>query len=50
MALKPADLVAGLRGIGDRVFQMFSSQPPAQNRSSLRIEELPPDVESGLPA
>ena len=50
MAMKPADLVAGLRGIGDRVFQMFSSQTPAQNRSSVRIEELPPDVESGLPA
>ena len=41
MSMKPSDLVAGLRGIGDRVFQMFSGPAPRQPRSSVRIEELP---------
>ena len=50
MSLKPADLMAGLRNIGDRVFQMFCGQTPTQNPSSVRIEELPADIDGGLPA
>jgi hypothetical protein len=50
MAMKPADLIGGLRAIGDRVYRMFASHAPTQHRGGVRIEELPPDAEGALPA
>lgn len=52
--LKPSDLVSALRGIGNKVYQMFGGAaeevPPCP--SSVVIEELDEhsDLESGLPA
>jgi hypothetical protein len=50
MAMKPADLLASVRSIGDRVFQMFTGQTQSRHRSSVRIEELPPSGTGALPA
>lgn len=50
MSKKPADFIAGIKSIGDRVYRMFAGQAHSHGASSVRIEELPPDVEGGLPA
>jgi hypothetical protein len=50
MNMQPPDLIAGLKNIGHRVYQMFAGQAQPQGASSVRIEELPPDLEAGLPA
>ncbi|GLU31307.1 hypothetical protein WKR88_15245 [Trinickia caryophylli] len=47
LGAKPSDLVATLKDIGHRVYQMFAR--PAARTSSVRIEELPADLEGGLP-
>lgn len=50
MNLKPADLMEGIKNIGNRVYQMFVGETQPQGRSSVRIEELPSDLEAGLHA
>ncbi|WP_174998843.1 hypothetical protein [Burkholderia lata] len=50
MSMPPPDLMAGLKNIGNRVFQMFAAEAQPRHPSSVTIEELPADLEAGLPA
>lgn len=50
MSKKPADFIAGIKRIGGCVYQMLAGQPHPHRASSVRIEELPPDIEGALPA
>lgn len=51
MNMSPSNMLNGLRSIGDRVFQMFAGeQARPLPRSTVRLEELDPDLEGALPA
>lgn len=51
MSMSPSDMLNGLKSIGDRVFQMFAGeQARPLPRSTVRLEELDPDLEGALPA
>ncbi|KVL13683.1 hypothetical protein WS95_04025 [Burkholderia sp. MSMB1826] len=48
MSMSPPDLMAGLKSIGNRVFQMFTAETESQRSSGVTIEELPDDLEGSL--